>query len=174
MLSALCRASITHGFVVSGAAGCWLVDWVCVSQKLAFWLLLLHVVFVVSRNPAFWLLLLHVIFVDHEFSLNECPSSPEGGSIFCCLCILIGWVVCSGLEKKEASMFQISSNSFVILEINLQQSNLKGSIWKWISIYVKFFMVNPNLDLKSRNSQWICHFGGVPQFYIQKHAIQIR
>ena len=31
---------------------------------------------------------------------------------FCCPCILIGWVVCSTLEKKEASIFQMASNSF--------------------------------------------------------------
>ena len=51
----------------------------CVSGNPAFWLLLLHVVFVVSGNPV--------------FSLGECLSSPEGGSIFVVLCILIGWVV---------------------------------------------------------------------------------
>ena len=41
-------------------------------------------VFVVSRNLAFSLLLLHVVFVmfgNHAFSLEECPSSPAGGSI---------------------------------------------------------------------------------------------
>ena len=26
----------------------------------------------------------------HAFSLDECPSSPVGGRIFCCPCILIG------------------------------------------------------------------------------------
>ena len=26
----------------------------------------------------------------HAFSLDECPSSPAGGRIFCCPCILIG------------------------------------------------------------------------------------
>ena len=40
----------------------------CVSRNPVFSLVLLHVVFVVSRNPA--------------FSLGECPSFPEGGSIF--------------------------------------------------------------------------------------------
>ena len=29
----------------------------------------------------------------HAFSLDECPSSPAGGRIFCCPCILIGWVI---------------------------------------------------------------------------------
>ena len=29
----------------------------------------------------------------HAYSLDECPSSPAGGRIFCCPCILIGWVV---------------------------------------------------------------------------------
>ena len=29
----------------------------------------------------------------HAFSLDEHPSSPAGGRIFCCPCILIGWVV---------------------------------------------------------------------------------
>ena len=102
-------------FVVSGVAGCWLVEWLCVSGSLAFWLLLLHVVFVVSRNPAFWLLLLHVVLLS---------------------CILIGWVPffssrwqdfllslhsnwLSGLEKKEVSIVEMASNSFVISEINL-------------------------------------------------------
>ena len=111
-------------FVVSGAAGCWLVERLCVSGSLAFWLLVLHVVFVVSRNPAFWLLLLHVVLLS---------------------CILIGWVPffssrwqdfllslhsnwLSGLEKKEVSIVEMASNSFVISEINLYQSYLKASI----------------------------------------------
>ena len=64
----------------------------------------------VSRNPAFWLLLLHVVLLS---------------------CILIGWVPffssrwqdfllflhsnwLSGLEKKEASIVEMASNSFVI------------------------------------------------------------
>ena len=34
----------------------------------------------------------------------------------------------SGLEKKEASMFEMALNSFVISEINLYQSYLKASI----------------------------------------------
>ena len=34
----------------------------------------------------------------------------------------------SGLEKKEASMFEIALNNFVISEINLFQSYLKASI----------------------------------------------
>ena len=34
----------------------------------------------------------------------------------------------SGLEKKEASMFEMVLNSFVISEINLYQSYLKASI----------------------------------------------
>ena len=34
----------------------------------------------------------------------------------------------SGLEKKEASMFEITLNSFVISEKNLYQSYLKASI----------------------------------------------
>ena len=55
----------------------------------------------------------------NAFSLDEYPFSPVGGRIFVCLCILIGRVVCSGLEKKEASMFEMALNSFVILEINL-------------------------------------------------------
>ena len=56
----------------------------------------------------------------HAFSLDECPFCPVGGRIFCCCaCILIGRVVCSGLEKKDASMFEMVSNSFVISEINL-------------------------------------------------------
>ena len=55
----------------------------------------------------------------HAFSLDECPFSPVGGRIFCCAYILIGWVVYSGLEKKDASMFEMVSNSFVISEINL-------------------------------------------------------
>ena len=55
----------------------------------------------------------------HVFSLDECLFCPVGGRIFCCACILIGWVVCSGLEKKEASMFEMVSNSFVMSEINL-------------------------------------------------------
>ena len=29
----------------------------------------------------------------HVFSLDECPSSPAGGRISCCPCILIGWVI---------------------------------------------------------------------------------
>ena len=40
----------------------------CVSRNPAFWLLLLHIVFVVSGNPA--------------FLLGEYPSFPKGGSIF--------------------------------------------------------------------------------------------
>ena len=35
----------------------------------------------------------------HAFSLDECPFCPVGSRIFYCACILIGWVVCSGLEK---------------------------------------------------------------------------
>ena len=34
----------------------------------------------------------------------------------------------SGLEKKEASMFEMALNSFVISEINLDQSYLKAFI----------------------------------------------
>ena len=34
----------------------------------------------------------------------------------------------SGLEKKEASIVEMASNSFVISEINLYQSYLKASI----------------------------------------------
>ena len=34
----------------------------------------------------------------------------------------------SGLEKKDASMFEMALNSFVISEINLYQSYLKASI----------------------------------------------
>ena len=46
----------------------------------------------VSGNPAVSLLLLHVVFVSRNpaFSLDEWPSSPEGGSIFVIRCILIG------------------------------------------------------------------------------------
>ena len=54
----------------------------------------------VSGNPA--------------LSLGEPPSFPGGGSIF--LSLHSDWL--SGLEK-EASIFQMASNSFVILEINL-------------------------------------------------------
>ena len=55
-------------FVVFGNPRCSLVEQLCVSGNLAFLLLLLHVVFVISGNPT--------------FSLDEHPSSPEGGSIF--------------------------------------------------------------------------------------------
>ena len=69
-----------------------------------------------------------MLYCYHTFSLDECPFCPVGGRIICCACILIGWVVCSGLEKKDASMFEVVSNSFVISEINLYQSYLKASI----------------------------------------------
>ena len=49
----------------------------------------------------------------YAFSLDECRFSPVCGRIFC-LFLHSHWL--SGLEKKEASMFKISSNSFVILE----------------------------------------------------------
>ena len=54
-------------------------------------------VFVVSGNPV--------------FSMGEHPSSPEGGSIF--VVLYSDWL--SGLEK-EASIFQMASNSFLILK----------------------------------------------------------
>ena len=50
----------------------------------------------------------------HAFSLDECPFCPVGSRIFCC-----DFLFCSGLEKKDASMFEMVSNSFVISEINL-------------------------------------------------------
>ena len=55
----------------------------------------------VSGNPA--------------FSLGGCPSFPEGGSIF----VVLNSDCLRGLEKEEASIVQMASNSFVILEINL-------------------------------------------------------
>ena len=54
----------------------------------------------VSGNPA--------------FSLGECPSFPEGGNIF--VVLNSDWL--RGLEE-EASIVQMASNSFVILEMNL-------------------------------------------------------
>ena len=61
----------------------------------------------------------------HAFSLDECPSSPADGRIFCCS-LHSNWL--GGLEKKEASIVEMASNSFVISEINLYQSYLKASI----------------------------------------------
>ena len=40
------------------------------------------------------------------------------------LCLHSDWL--SGLEKKDASMFEIVSNSFVISEINLQTELFEG------------------------------------------------
>ena len=51
----------------------------------------------------------------HAFSLDECPFCPVGGRIF--LCLHSDWL--SGLEKKDASIFEMVSNSFVISKINL-------------------------------------------------------
>ena len=70
-------------FVVYGNSRFSLVEWLYVSGILAFSLLLLHAVFVMSGNAAFSLLLLHVVFMSGNaaFSLDERPSL-KGGSIF--------------------------------------------------------------------------------------------
>ena len=56
------------------------------------------------------------------------PRFLHSDSLSSCDVILIlhsDWL--SGLEKKEASMFEMALNSFVISEINLYQSYLKAS-----------------------------------------------
>ena len=56
-------------------------------------------------------------------------------------------------------MFEMALNSFVISEINLYL--LFEGIHLKININLgKIFVVNPNLDLKSRNFQWLCYFQG--------------
>ena len=61
----------------------------------------------------------------HTFSLDECHFLYSRWQDFL-LCLHSDWL--SGLEKKDASMFEMVSNSFVISEINLYQSYLKASI----------------------------------------------
>ena len=72
-----------------------LIGSAAVSGSLVFRLLLLHVVFVMSGNAA---LLLQKV-AAFLLSLHS------------------DWL--SGLEKKEASIFEMALTSFVILEINL-------------------------------------------------------
>ena len=87
--------------IVSHFSNMWFL--LCLEIPHSHWLdgLLLHKVAafssacssVVSRNPTLSLVLLHVIFIvsgNPAFSLGEQPGSPEGGSIFCYPCILIG------------------------------------------------------------------------------------
>ena len=54
----------------------------------------------------------------------------------------------------------MASNSFVILEINLEIKFIEGIYLKRNINLGYIFVVNPNPDLKSRNSQRMCHFGG--------------
>ena len=63
------------------------------------------------------------------FWVRSRPRFLHSDSLGSCDVILIlhfDWL--SGLEKKEASMFEMALNSFVISEINLYQSYLKASI----------------------------------------------
>ena len=61
----------------------------------------------------------------HAFSLDERPCFSSKCQDFL-LSLHSNWL--SGLEKKEASIVEMASNSFVISEINLYQSYLKASI----------------------------------------------
>ena len=91
-------------FVVSGNSKCWLVEQLCV------WKSCILIASVACGICYVW---------KSYIVIGWVPFFSSQWQHFCCPCILIGWVVCSGLEKKETSIFQMASNSFVILEINL-------------------------------------------------------
>ena len=87
--SALCCASVAHGFccVWSGWMLIGLNSCVCLEALhsdcfYCMWYLLCLEILHSHCFCCMW-------YCYHAFSLDECPSSPAGGRIFCCPCILI-------------------------------------------------------------------------------------
>ena len=118
-LSALCHTAVTHGFCCVWKCQM-LIAWATVCLEIlhsncfcCMWYLLCLEILHSYCFCCMWYLLCLEIMHSHWMS----PLSLQQVAAF--LLSLIGWVVCSGLEKKEASIFQMALNSFVILEINL-------------------------------------------------------